>query len=248
MTIEHSTMLLRPPRRLTIVESIIDEIVQQVQNGALKPGDRLPSERQLIAMLGVSRSSVREALQGLMVMGLIETRPGQGTLVTSKRLLPDMSSASLSLDLQREMRLHLVEARRAVESHVARLAALRRTAEEATRLMEIMDVVRHDYWNNSRKATAPNPHQELHLEVAVMAHNPFFTSVVEDLLQAVPYALHLLELNSLDDQGRQKLWDNHIAIHAAIAAAVCEGDGDAAFNAMSYHYDYEASVLERLGR
>ena len=66
---------------MTLVESIIEQIVTQIHDGNLQPNDRLPSERQLIDMLGVGRSSVREALQGLSAMGLVEIRPGDGTFV-----------------------------------------------------------------------------------------------------------------------------------------------------------------------
>jgi len=72
---------LKQPRKITLVASIVEQLVENIQNGTLQPGDKLPSERQLIEMLRVGRSSVREALQGLVMMGLVEIRPGQGTFV-----------------------------------------------------------------------------------------------------------------------------------------------------------------------
>jgi GntR family transcriptional regulator, transcriptional repressor for pyruvate dehydrogenase complex len=99
-----------------------------VEPGAAAPFTIGSSPRQLIEMLGVSRSSVREALQGLAVMGLIESRQGQGSFVSPNlvRLLPNLESAVLFSSLQRAMRLHLIEARRTVECPVAVLAAARR--------------------------------------------------------------------------------------------------------------------------
>lgn len=106
----NNEVVFHPPRKVTIVESIVDQMVAQIQEGKLNPGDRLPSERHLIDILGVSRSSVREALQGLMVMGLVESRPGQGTFVSANRarLLPNLNSLAVADRLQREMRLQLV--------------------------------------------------------------------------------------------------------------------------------------------
>src|SRR5665647_336075 len=79
---------LQPPQKSTVVESIIEQLVEQIRDGRLQPGNKLPSERQLIAMLGVSRSSVRESLQGIAAMGLVEIRQGEGTFV--KEIKPNL--------------------------------------------------------------------------------------------------------------------------------------------------------------
>src|SRR5688500_11655529 len=102
------------PRKVTLVEGVVEQIVAQIQSGNLKPGDRLPSERQLIETLQVGRSSVREALQGLAMMGLVEIRPGHGSFVArnADALAPEIGQPNHSTQLQYEMRLSLIEARR----------------------------------------------------------------------------------------------------------------------------------------
>src|SRR6187549_1095214 len=77
-----SDLFLEQPRKVTVVESIVEQLVRQIQAGRLKPGDKLPSERQLIDMLNVGRSSIREALQGLAAIGVVESRAGQGSFVS----------------------------------------------------------------------------------------------------------------------------------------------------------------------
>ena len=71
------TISLERPRKVTVVQSIVEQIVRQIQTGKLTAGDKLPSERQLIAMLQVSRSSVREALQALADDGRLKAAPGR---------------------------------------------------------------------------------------------------------------------------------------------------------------------------
>ena len=242
-------VLLRPPRKVTIVESIVAQIVQQVQDGKLNPGDRLPSERQLIAMLGVSRSSVREALQGLTMMGLIESRPGQGSFVSANaraRVMPDMESPTLTDRLERQMRLQLIEARRTLEGPVARFAAQRATPAGIARLRQCLEDYRATPFWHGRGDASSNPHSAFHLTLAEMSGNPFFVPVVETLLRAVPETLRQHEELSLDSQDLQRIVDDELAMHEAIVSAVERGDGEAAFAAMVDHLDYERRLISKI--
>ncbi|MCK4507540.1 MAG: FadR family transcriptional regulator, partial [Desulfuromonadales bacterium] len=75
------TIVLKPIRPKKISEEIVDQIKQLIAKGDLKPGDRIPSERDLATMLGVSRPSVREAIMVLEAMGFLDSRQGGGTFV-----------------------------------------------------------------------------------------------------------------------------------------------------------------------
>jgi GntR family transcriptional repressor for pyruvate dehydrogenase complex len=240
---EPNGIVLRPPRKVTIVESIVDQMVQQIHQGTLKPGDRLPSERQLIDMLGVSRSSVREALQGLMVMGLVESHPGQGSFVTSRRAMPNANSLHLSDELQREMRLQFIDARRTIECPIVRLAAERAQTEELARLRADFEAYKRDPFGHASSSRFSSPHYAMHVHLAEMSGNPFFVSVVEQLLHAVPQALHAREELSLDDSSIQRMITDEVAMHEAIVRAVESHDGEAAYRAMDYHLDYERRLV-----
>jgi GntR family transcriptional regulator, transcriptional repressor for pyruvate dehydrogenase complex len=242
-------VLLQPPRKVTIVESIVAQIVQQVLDGRLNAGDRLPSERQLINMLGVSRSSVREALQGLTMMGLIESRPGQGSFVSANaraRVMPDMESPAITDRLERQMRLQLIEARRTLEGPVARMAAERATPADVAGLRRCLDDYRAGPFRHERNDRTPSPHNAFHLMVAEMSRNPFFVPVVETLLRALPGTLRQHEELSLDSQRLQRISDDEIAMHEAIVSAIERGDGDAAFAAMVDHLDYERRLVDEI--
>jgi GntR family transcriptional regulator, transcriptional repressor for pyruvate dehydrogenase complex len=108
---------LKPPRKSTIVESIIEQLVNQIRSGTLKTGDRLPSEHELVEILKVSRSSVREALQGISAMGLVEIRHGEGTYVKEPGadFGPNDRIDIHPRALQKEMRLQLNRARLTLE-------------------------------------------------------------------------------------------------------------------------------------
>jgi GntR family transcriptional repressor for pyruvate dehydrogenase complex len=241
-------LILERPRKVTVVEGIVEQIVRQIQAGKLKPGDRLPSERQLIEMLGVSRSSVREALQGLVVMGLVESRHGQGSFVSQgiTRLLPNLDGPTLPFSLQRAMRLHLIEARRTVECPVAELAAARATEEGLARLRRAFESYRDLILSSSYHQAFAGPHYEFHIGLAELAQNPFFPPVVATLLQAVPQSLRASEFNTLGEAELREILHREIALHEAIMTAAERAEPTAARVAMEEHMDFELRLIRQV--
>lgn len=241
-------LVLERPRKVTVVESIVEQIVRQIQAGKLKPGDKLPSERQLIEMLGVSRSSVREALQGLAVMGLVESRHGQGSFVSPNlaRLLPNLSSPVLPVSLQRAMRLYLIEARRMVECPVAELAAARAGEEGLARLRRAFAAYSRIMLEVGYDAALIGPHHEFHIALAELAQNPFFPPVLETLLGAVPISLRESEFHALGPDDLREIVRTEVALHEAILTAVERGDPAGARAAMEEHMDFELRLMRRI--
>jgi len=238
----------RPPRKVTIVESIVDQIVEQVQQGKLNPGDRLPSERQLIEMFGVSRSSVREALQGLMVMGVVESRPGQGSFV---RMMPTglsvgRSSPALAEHLQREMRLQFIEARRIIEPPIARLAAERATPADEAYVRQRLAAYAADPFQHMADSRSLNAHGMLHMALAELTHNPFLIAAIENILLAVPFTLRLREELALSAEEMQCVTADEVDMHTRLVDAVFRNDGETASRIMDEHLDYERRLVERL--
>lgn len=243
-----SEIILEQPRKVTVVESIVEQIVRQIQAGKIKPGDRLPSERELIKILRVSRSSVREALQGLAMMGLIESRAGQGTFVSDKLhlMVPNLSHPGISAHLQREMRLKLIEARRTVECPVARLAAERATDESIAKLNEIFNLYRETTLYGSYQRALSGPHHDFHIQLAGMTQNPFYPPVVETLIRAIPPGLRETEFITLGEPDQRRILETEVEIHAAIAAAVAARDGQSAHDAMECHMAFEERLVHQV--
>jgi GntR family transcriptional repressor for pyruvate dehydrogenase complex len=135
----------RPVNRARTYELVIDRVEEQILTGELRVGDRLPAERDLAALLGVSRSAVREAMRTLEALGVVQsgvgTGPDSGTIITA------LSSEALT----RLLRLHvglvkfpmidIVEARVMLERWSARLAAAHATQSDLDRLARLLDMM-----------------------------------------------------------------------------------------------------------
>jgi len=116
----------RTYRQASVTDEAIDKIRQMIVSGSLRPGDRLPKENDLAAQLGLSRSSLREAVRALSLVRVLEVRQGDGTYVTS--LEPDLlleSTRFLAHLFSEKTVLELFEVRRLLEPAAAALAAVR---------------------------------------------------------------------------------------------------------------------------
>jgi len=106
-------------------EMVAEQIVKQLRSGELQSGTQLPPQRELAQLLGVGRSSVREAINALVVMGFLEAVQGKGTFVRDDVPMDDLSVVSLNAALRASPLLDLLEARELLECRSAELAAER---------------------------------------------------------------------------------------------------------------------------
>ena len=223
----------RPPVGQLVARALLDHIL----SGAMAVGDRLPPERELAATLGVGRSAVREAIQALGLLGLLEVRQGAGTYVrgTSSDLLP--RTLEWGLLIGDKGTRDLVEARMAVESRIARLAAERGTLEGFDELERLIERMR------DRVADGPAPLVELglafHLQLATLARNEVLLGLLRNLSELLRVWSRRLR-GSGDDRDGMRL---RIKEHEAILAACRRGDPDAAETAMREHLDSSWSRL-----
>ncbi|MFF8032075.1 MULTISPECIES: FadR/GntR family transcriptional regulator [unclassified Streptomyces] len=123
------------PQKGTVTQRAIERITAMIREGGLQPGERLPTERDLSARLGMSRSSMREAIRALTVLGVLEARHGSGIYVTRLEAGDLLETFGVVADLSRGRRLvELLEVRRVLESTATALAAARITPD---RLAEV---------------------------------------------------------------------------------------------------------------
>ena len=116
---------------MAVTDDAIDKIKQMIQSGELGPGDRLPPEQELAERLGLSRSSMREAVKALETMRILDVRRGDGTYVTSLKPSLLIEAMSFILDYHSDSAvMEVFEARRLLEPRIAMLAAERATAEQ----------------------------------------------------------------------------------------------------------------------
>ena len=127
----------KPIQSATLPESIAEQIMGMIAAGQIKPGDRLPTEPELMERFGVGRSTVREAIKSLTLAGLVEARRSAGTFVSDNYtgFLSDQLKWSVIFGDQ-ELR-HIVEVRGILEGQTAALAAKRATPEQKKQLAQV---------------------------------------------------------------------------------------------------------------
>lgn len=194
-------------------------------SGEIRPGDRLPAERQLAASLGVGRSAVREALAALEILGIVSVRPGSGTYLkgSASELLPQ--TLSWGLMLGQPETVDLIEVRGGLEVLAARLAAERAAALDVDRLavlVEEMSAAVDDYTQFQRLD------REFHQRLADASGN----AVLAGLLSTTRSLIRVWS-----DRGVRspKLTRETCTEHADLVAAIRAGDPEAAGAAMARH-------------
>jgi DNA-binding FadR family transcriptional regulator len=229
-----SPLSLTPTPRRKLTESVAEQLLEEIHRRGLEHGTRMPSERELMKALGVGRSTVREALNGLAMLGVIEIRHGQGAFIVSP---PAAESHDLTTALARGVTRDLLEARRPVEIEVARLASQRRTDAD---LLEIEAILT----DHEREIAAGKPGERFaagfHLALAEAAHNEVLRGFVAGYSK-------LLEERGPNLEALPGYCDWELADHRRLFDAVAAGDADGAAAAMTGHLNRMTEFYGELG-
>ncbi len=229
---------LQPIPRTPLYEQVVDRLREFIDVQRLQPGDRLMSERELAQQLGVSRSSVRQALTALRVLGLIEIRHGDGVYLLRA---PGDVIPSLALEVANAQVDHpmIWEVREGVETQAARLAARRRTKRDLARMRQALDAMAESVAAGGDGVVGD---RHFHQAVWDAAHNEMLSQVVGQLREAIDRTSEA----SLTVPGRPPA---SLEAHEAILAAIEAQDEAAADAAMRAHVAGSAqSVVARGGR
>jgi GntR family transcriptional repressor for pyruvate dehydrogenase complex len=239
MSAKNADFKFEPIERKSIVTDITNRLLSYLLSGHLKPGDKLPAERQLAETIGVGRSSLREALKALMVLGLLEVRHGDGTYLkkADSELLPQVIEWGLLLGEKRTM--DLIEARQIIEISVAALAAKRCEPEALEQLRLILQ--RMEAATNSQDIHDDyiNADIAFHLKLAEIAQN----TILRDMLTSIRSLLHAWIKSVIESAGSAQFsYEEHLAVFQAIEL----GDASRAANAMEAHMNSASSRLKQL--
>jgi GntR family transcriptional regulator, transcriptional repressor for pyruvate dehydrogenase complex len=233
-----------PVRRVRTHEHVLAQIADRILDGRLEVGDRLPSERELVAALGVSRGSVREALRILESMGIIEANVGSGrdagSTVSGRPSEALSNLLRLHMALSRFQLVDLVEVRIQLERAAAARAALVAEPSDITRLNEIVDEMSRGDLEHARFHELDT---EFHVTIAHVSGN----ALSADLMQALRGAVRVhmeTAFEAIDD------WDGMVRSlseeHRQIAAAIDAHDGSRAADLVAEHiahfYDATSDV------
>jgi DNA-binding FadR family transcriptional regulator len=164
-------------------ELVLEQVRRAIQLGRFEPGDRLPPERELAEQLGVSRTTVREAMRVLQGEGLVEIHRGRTGGAVVRR--PDASRSDVKRLLRRRLAEleAVIDFRLIVEPAAARLAAERRTVRDLTALRSLVDSM-NELVSAERGASAPSPFfaldTQFHHRIAEATRNSMLAAAVED--------------------------------------------------------------------
>jgi GntR family transcriptional repressor for pyruvate dehydrogenase complex len=217
---EHSFI----PERKRLADQVADHLMALIGTGRLKPGDKLPSEPELMKQFQVGRSSIREAIGALSLVGLVTVKPGQGTHVAGFSSENQSKPIGL-LGIGRERIDELVEARVELECVIVRFAAERATSED---LEEIRKV-------HQRMKEARNSEEKLikldlafHMAVARACRNSVLVRFLTEMRQPIRL---WMEQKARFDWGYEKVYEQHDLILRAIES----GNGSEAEAALISH-------------
>jgi len=218
-------LVRKSPERLG--DQLYGQILEQIVSGAIKAGEKLPSENRLCETFQVSRPTVREALMRLHADGLVTTRQGSGTIVQRR---PSGHLVRLSRASDIAGMLRCMEVRIALEGQAARLAAVRHTPGQLEQVAKALDRMHASFEGGTTPTEADF---EFHAAVASASGNPLFADMLQMLNETIHHsmtvALGLTQIGSRDRARR--VYEEHEAIHEAIARR----DADGADLAMRYH-------------
>jgi DNA-binding FadR family transcriptional regulator len=212
-----------------LAHGLVEDLSLKIRDGALRPGDKLPTESEIMQAFGVSRTVVREALSKLQAGGLVETHHGVGTFVLQPRsggvFRLDPSDVATSVDV-----LAVLELRVSLETESAGLAATRRTPEQLLAMREALD----DFERNL--AVAGNtvaPDFRFHLQIAQATGNPYFADIMSHLGTTIIPRTRINAIRNHDRGGEYLTRVNRE--HEEIYAAIARRDAEAARAAMRIH-------------
>ena len=235
------TVTFEPIGRETLSGRIREQLYERISTGELQPGARMPSERSLSDQFRVARTSVREAIQGLVSLGVIERR-GNRSYVAER--LPDINVNGSGDDRKSFVR-QLFETRRALELPIIELAAERATAGDRSEIETLSRQFRPGMeLTDFRKAD-----RQFHAAIARASGNPLLVEMYGKVLARLFGSEEFDDLLTSDRNRDEvsKIVDQSADHHATIAAAIAAGDAGAAVREGGRHLNaVEQGILDRL--
>ncbi len=225
---------LRAIEKASVKDQTLEQLKNYILSGVVQLGERLPSERALADALGVGRYSVREALKVLEAVGLVQSRVGEGTFLTTNTGASFGRILGLSLATWGGTMIELLDARKMIEVEAARAAA-----ERATRA---------DLENIQRELRTMNTAEDVreylkadmrfHRCIGVASHNAIISQFINNLIDVLEEVLQEARLDTLPAQAEGG------GTHQAIFEAIADSDADAAGVLIRSHIRFSSEVWQ----
>ena len=226
-------MGIKPIQKVNVGEQVYEQLKRLLIEGEWAPGTKIPSENELADMFNVSRITVRQALQKLNALGLLETRFGEGSFVRIVDVGESMNSLIPVMYLGEQSAQEVFEFQMIIETECARLAARRATVEDIKELKETLERMEECENNRDLKAFGVAD-LDFHFKIAKITRNALVIktiSILQDVLES-----------SMDDVIGKMGCENGIFYHKEIIHAIEEKEEVKAANTMKEHikknYEY----------
>lgn len=222
-----------------ISDAVAASLERRILEGSLKPGDRLPPERELAIELGVSRPSLREAIQKLASKGMVQSRQGGGTYVTHRLESSFFDPWQDMMGAHPNLREDLLEFRRMLEGQAAEWAAERATDADLQRIDQAFKTLSDAFAAEDMERRSSSD-IAFHQAIGEASHNALIGHLSAALLRLMHdnIRLNLGELKTIPAAGKLLL-----SQHAAIHAAIIERKPQAAKAAAETHIDFVRETL-----
>lgn len=217
-----------------LAERAEEQLLRYIQKEPVAIGEKLPNEFKLGEMLGVGRSTVREAVKSLVIKGVLEIRRGSGTYVVSTAAGRDDPLGVRNATDKLALALELVEVRLLLEPGIAEMAAIHASAEDVHRLKKFCDRVEEKI-KSGEDYIADDI--EFHTCIARCTGN----TVMEQLIPIIDTAVMMFV-----NVTHKKLTDETVRTHRMIANAIADGDFVGARTAMTMHLTYNREKIKRM--
>jgi GntR family transcriptional repressor for pyruvate dehydrogenase complex len=196
-----------------ISQIVIEQIQGMIMRGELKNGDKLPPERELTQTLNIGRPALREALKALEVIGVIESRHGQGNFVVNNTENSVFKPLSLSFKLSNGNIEEILELRRLIEDYTVKQAAVLSDEKEVERLREI-----HNAMVNAETTEQKSQYdKEFHYEIAKISKNTLINSLLESTSYLFDSFINkTVRMSFFGEDSIDKIYDEHLHIIEAI--------------------------------
>jgi len=217
-------------KKVNISQLIVEKIIELINNGELSLGDKIPSESGLMERFQVGRSSVREAMQALSIMNVVDIKPGQGTFIRDFSKENRFTQHIFDPLIDKKVTMDLVEARNAIEPVMAALAAQRASQEDLNDIELLIERCRNEI---KKKEPVYELSTEFHLLVAKASHNKIFLQFMQSLEG-------LLAARGARIEEKESFTEWETQSHNEIYQAIKSRDSEAANRIMSEHIEISA--------
>lgn len=233
-------LIFKPIKDVKVYQQVIEQIKGMIKSGELRPGDKLPSERDLVEHLQVSRTSIREALSALQLIGLVESRHGEGNFIR-ERLEPNfLEPLSVLFLLDRIPAEETLQFRLILEVEGARMAAENATLQQVAEICAVVEWLERYQQDEEQNIRWD---KEFHYAIARASGNRLVYNVIKSISDLVDVSIKDSRARILMDPANQgPLIQQHKGIYSAIAA----GRGDLAAARMREHLMFVDSCIQDL--